>query len=197
MITSLLISRLLLSALVLLICGFGLHRIWTKRVDILGVITKPLEKVIPVKDDPKPVDPAPPAAAPVAAPAPIVNITSNNQQGGITAQNVTVNQAPEPTVDIRPGRENNVPDGGLFRSQFEIVVVAHSVIANLRLEVGTPGIVRFEVGANRTGMLQTGHSGVRPNLAFTSIVNASSGVYTGTIWTTAPLAAPVDVRYDW
>ncbi len=47
----------------------------------------------------------------------IVNITSHNQQGGITAQNVFITQnLPKPQLEVKQ-LEANVPENGMFRSR--------------------------------------------------------------------------------
>lgn len=118
-----------------------------------------------------------------------------NNQGIVTQNqtgNNTINQAPKPELKQVSAEQKINPDG----SQTVIAVV--QIIApyppgELFLSATADGITGFDVGPQRTGIMQTGHSGQRGNMRFTTIYSPY-GAYAIRIQTAA--AAKVMIDYD-
>ena len=132
---------------------------------------------------------------------PKVEVTSHNQSGGITAYKVTVVSQPPLDCEFVP-LAANVRHGQRYRTEFRIIVhPAGSVIPNLGLEIRAPGIRKaldtfdetLQVGPERTGVLMTGHSGVRDGSVFTNIPNAC-GSYRCSVQTRE--SEPIEIHYS-
>ncbi len=64
------------------------------------------------------------------------------------------------------GRENL---DGSFTTEFDLQIIAPNPPANLYVETRAPGILSIELLPQRTGMVVTGHTGIRPDFAFTNL----------------------------
>src|SRR6266516_2519070 len=62
------------------------------------------------------------------------NVASVNQQGGITAGTVNVNRTPRPKYRILL-KKNNVPEGALYSTEFEIVMTTAVTLPNFIIRV--------------------------------------------------------------
>lgn len=98
------------------------------------------------------------------------SVATINQRG----DNVIIN----PQVGIPPPKfsikyiSRNVPTDTLFKTELLLTINSAVQINNLYLEAKAPSIVEFSANAQRTGMIQTGHTGKRSGWAFTNIPNA-------------------------
>ena len=105
-----------------------------------------------------------------------VNVTSHNQQGGVTAH--TINQAPAPEIQII--RQSVAAEGEWCVANLVIEVVTPYPAANLYLEARSEGIEEFDVSPMRGGMFSFGHTGKREGFCFTNVQQAY-GEYSLTI----------------
>lgn len=119
------------------------------------------------------------------------NVVSQNQSGGITARTV-INQAPVPQLKrIRLSRAQN-PDG-TYTTTDVIEVISPFPVQSLDIEAHAPDILDLEVGAQRAGVMNTGHAGKREGFNFTSVQNPI-GQYRIIVKTAG--ATDVDFRYS-
>ena len=102
---------------------------------------------------------------------PKVQVTSFNQSGGITAQNVTISNTPPPTLQVTKEVLLNEPQNGKYLTRVEFTIVTPYPIGNLYLEARAQTVEEIDCLPMRTGWM-TGHSGKRDGLAFTNIPNA-------------------------
>jgi hypothetical protein len=99
----------------------------------------------------------------------------------VTGDNVVVQtDIPEPTLDLKSLIENQAL-GDLFKSEFMLTIDAKVAINSLYLEVKAPTITKMEVVPQRSGLLMSGHSGLRDGFAFTNLTNAY-GTYKITVY---------------
>jgi len=117
---------------------------------------------------------------------------SNNSVSIGHIGDVTINQAPQPELRISAA-ESSKNEDGTYTMSAEVEVVSPYPPGSLRLEAWAPGIVSLGAAPQRTGMSMTGHSGVRPDHAFTTLMQPF-GKYVITVRTAAP--TNVDLRYD-
>lgn len=95
-------------------------------------------------------------------------VTSYNQSGGITAGNVNINAAPEPTLRQTQLFANKPANGG-YHTRYEFQVESPYPPGNLYVEVHAPSIRSAELNPQRAGMVFKGHSGTRPGFAFDNL----------------------------
>lgn len=103
---------------------------------------------------------------------PKVQVISFNQSGGITAQNVTISNAPPPTLQITKEVLLNQPQNGKYLTRVEFTLVTPYPIGNLYFEARAQTIEEVDCLPMRTGAWIGGHSGKRDGFAFTNIPNA-------------------------
>lgn len=101
-----------------------------------------------------------------------VQVTSFNQSGGITAQNVTISNTPPPTLQVTKEVLLNQPQNGKYLTRVEFTLVTPYPIGNLYLEARAQTVEEIDCLPMRTGGWMTGHSGKRDGFAFTNIPNA-------------------------
>ena len=116
-----------------------------------------------------------------------VEVTSYNQSGGITAQNVIINNI---SKTLSPELQAKViylnqPSEGKYRTRVEFSLNSIYPIGNLYLEVWAGTVEEIDCMPMRTGVWQEGHSGKRDGYAFTNMMNVF-GNYELHIVTTQP-----------
>ena len=98
------------------------------------------------------------------------SIATINQKG----DNVIIN----PQISIPPPKfsinyiSRNVPIDTLYKTELLLIINSAVQINNLYLEARAQSIVEFSANAQRTGLVQIGHTGTRNGWAFTNIPNA-------------------------
>jgi hypothetical protein len=107
---------------------------------------------------------------------PTPRVVSYNQRGGITAETVKVDAAPEPELQARPLFLNR-QEGGRFHSRFELEVVSPYPPANLRLVVHASTIQDMQLAPQRSGIAMFGHSGKREGYCFTNLHNPAGSLH--------------------
>lgn len=95
-------------------------------------------------------------------------VISHNQSGGITAGNVNINAAPEPTLHTTKLFANKPANGG-YHTRFELRVVSPYPPGNLYVVVRAPSMRSAELSPQRAGMVIKGHTGTRPGFAFDNL----------------------------
>jgi len=103
-----------------------------------------------------------------------VEVTSYNQSGGITAQNVTINnisKIPSPTLQGKVIYLNQ-PNEGKFRTRIELSLISPYPVGNLYIEVRAQTIEEMDCMPMRAGGWMEGMSGKRDGYAFTNLQNA-------------------------
>ncbi len=99
------------------------------------------------------------------------SVISVNQQGGITAHTVNINEFPEPKFDMKL-ISANVPQNNLFETKVLLTIESKTALKNLYLEARAPSVVSLDAGPQRTGGFMTGHTGKRDGFAFTNLPDA-------------------------
>jgi hypothetical protein len=125
----------------------------------------------------------------------IGDITGN--QGIITqgqTGNNTINQAPEPDLKTISTTTTQNPDGSQTL-QALVEVVAPYPPGQLYLSATAPGIIDFSVNMQRVGMQQTGHSGIRDGMRFTTLMSPF-GQYMVTIRTSGAAQVLMEYRFN-
>jgi hypothetical protein len=105
---------------------------------------------------------------------------------------VTINQAPQPELKLGPQKAGKNADG-TFALTVEAEVISPYPPGSMRLEAWAPGIMELQAVPQRSGMSMTGHSGVRPEYAFTTLMQPF-GKYLIVVRTKE--AANIDLKYD-
>ena len=111
-------------------------------------------------------------------------VVSYNQQGGITADTVNINETTEPKLHARELFINR-HEGQFYNSKFELVVDSPYPPANLYLAVRAPSIVGMALIPQRSGMTTFGHSGKREGMAFTNLAQPYGTLHLNVRTTTA------------
>ena len=102
------------------------------------------------------------------------NIVTQNQSGGITANNVIVNNIstnPTPVLHIKEILVNQ-PHEGNFQSRFELSLHTPYPVGNLYIGVRASQIEEMDIMPMRSGMFTSGHSGIRDGYAFDNLQSA-------------------------
>ncbi|MBE7434519.1 MAG: hypothetical protein HS100_11440 [Anaerolineales bacterium] len=102
------------------------------------------------------------------------NVFSQNQSGGITANNLIVNNIstnPTPVLDIKEILINQ-PHEGKFQSRFELSLHTPHPVGNLYIGVRASQIEKMDIMPMRLGMFMSGHAGIRDGYAFDNLQNA-------------------------
>jgi hypothetical protein len=105
---------------------------------------------------------------------------------------MTINQAPQPELKLSGTKSLKNPDG-TFSLTTEAEIVSPYPPGSLRLEAWAPSILSFDAIPQRVGMSMTGHSGLRLDHAFTTLMQPH-GKYLVVVRTKEP--ANIDLRYD-
>lgn len=95
-------------------------------------------------------------------------VISHNQSGGITAGNVNINAAPEPTLHASQLFANKPANGG-YHTQIVLRVESPYPPGNLYVGVHAPSMRSAKLNAQRSGLVMKGHSGTRPGFAFDNL----------------------------
>jgi len=108
----------------------------------------------------------------VASSGPV--IFSQNQQGGITAQSVVINNiSPFPQPSLRATEVYaNKPSGGKFLTQIHLSLNTPFPVGNLYVGVRAKTVEEIELAPMRVGGAIYGHTGRRDGYAFTNLQNA-------------------------
>ena len=94
---------------------------------------------------------------------------SNNQVTVGHIGDVTINQAPRPKLELSAAKvERN--EGGTYSVTSEAEIVSPYPPGSLRLEAWAPGIISLDASPQRTGIVMMGHTGVRADFAFTTLM---------------------------
>jgi hypothetical protein len=125
----------------------------------------------------------------------IGDITGN--QGIITQGQIgnnTINQAPEPDLKTISTNTTKNADGSQTL-QALVEVVAPYPPGQLYLSATAPEIIDFSVNMQRVGIQQTGHSGTRDGMRFTTLVSPF-GQYMVTIRTSGAAQVLMEYRFN-
>jgi hypothetical protein len=117
---------------------------------------------------------------------------SNNQVTIGHIGDVTINQAPRPELKLSAAKVLKNEDG-TYNVTSEAEIVSPYPPGSLRLEAWAPGIISLEAIPQRTGISMTGHSGVRPDFAFTTLMQPF-GKYHIVVRVKEP--TNIDLKYD-
>jgi hypothetical protein len=105
---------------------------------------------------------------------------------------ITIDQAPQPQFRLVSIGETIKNPDGTFTATAEAEVISPYPPGNMRLEAWAPGILRLNVIPQRSGMSQQGHSGLRSDHAFTTLMQPF-GKYRITVQTKD--AAKIELKY--
>jgi hypothetical protein len=128
-------------------------------------------------------------------PEPGKNSPAISAGGNITIGHIgdtIVNQAPKPELKLGASKSQKNPDG-TYTVSIEAEIVSPYPPSSLLLEAWGVGIVSFEAVPQRTGMQMTGHTGIRPDHAFTTLMQPF-GKYLFIAQTKEPIN--IELRYD-
>lgn len=98
-------------------------------------------------------------------------VVSVNQQGGITAKKVIINQTPKPELVWRESRQEALSTGKT-QTTARLSVITPFPIGNLYLEVHGKTIEEMHLSPMRSGAFHTGNAGKRDGFAFTNVPQA-------------------------
>lgn len=119
-----------------------------------------------------------------------VTISGSNNQVTIGHIGDVINQAPAPELTLGSVTRKETSNG--YETVIDAEVLSPYPVGTLNLEAWAPGITRFEAQMQRSGTQMTGHSGVRPDYAFTSVQNAF-GKYK--LYIQTPHAENIEIKY--
>ena len=97
---------------------------------------------------------------------------------------------PELRLSAAEGKQNQ---DGAFVAVFDAQVVAPYTPGSMQIEAWAPNIVKLDVAPQRTGMVMFGHSGVRPDHAFSTVMSPF-GQYK--IYVTTKQPTNIEIRYS-
>ena len=121
---------------------------------------------------------------------PRINVTSIEQQGGITAGVVNIQPESEPTITLSDTQYRQTDSGHLHEAMLRID--SRYPIPELRIVARANSIQSFDVVPQRGGMHMSGHSGKREGYHFTTLQYAS-GNYRVKVVTSEPETVKIDL----
>jgi len=121
---------------------------------------------------------------------PIINVTSQNQSGGITALNVTVEES-QPKITVEPISGSQFINGQ-FQSEYYLTVETSHPLNRLVIEAQGETISNMIVSPTRAGRFESTWN-IKPQLAKVYVDNLIAGKYKITI--TSAKNERLDIRY--
>jgi hypothetical protein len=117
--------------------------------------------------------------------APTTNVTSINQQGGITADKVTIDEFPKPDYFIKT-ISKNIPIDTLFKTEIRLIVKSETVVSKLYVVCKTPSVITMEINPDDAGMMNS-LRGLKTNDGFPcEMIQNASGKYLISIVSSKP-----------
>jgi hypothetical protein len=119
------------------------------------------------------------------------SLTITGSNNTVTVDHIGDVNVPGPELKLSATHGKQESDGS-FAAVFDVQIVAPYTPGSLRIEAWAPGITRLDVVPQRTGAAIFGHSGVRPDHAFSTVMQPF-GHYKIYVLTKAP--TNVEIRY--
>lgn len=119
------------------------------------------------------------------------NVVISGSNNTVSIGHIGDVSVPGPELRLSSAQGTQSPDGS-FVAVFDAQIVAPYTPGSLRVEAWAPGITKLDVAPQRTGMAMFGHSGVRADHAFSTVMNPF-GLYK--IYVTTKEPTNVEIRY--
>lgn len=118
-------------------------------------------------------------------------VTIGGSNNNVTIGHIGDINVPGPELKLSSAQGSQNPDGS-FVAVFDAQIVAPYTPGSLRVEAWAAGITKLDIAPQRTGMAMYGHGGVRPDYAFSTVMQPF-GWYKIYVTTKAP--TNVEIRY--